>query len=186
MQALLTLDGAVLIWIQENLRADWLTPLIQFITHLGGLGKIWIVLSLILLCFKRTRTAGAAGLLGLFCSLIINNVILKNLFSRTRPYEVVDGLLLLGKQASDYSFPSGHTGSSFAVAVAVFRTIGKGKARWLLILFAAIMAFTRLYIGIHYPTDILGGLLTGILCGYAGAAMAVFLQRWYETQMKKA
>lgn len=180
MQALLTLDGAVLLWIQENLRADWLTPLMQFITHLGGLGKIWIAISLVLLCFKKTRQAGWAGLFGLLFSLLVNNLILKNLFTRTRPYEVVEGLLLLGERATDYSFPSGHTGSSFAVAIAIFHTLGKGKARWLLILLAAVMAFTRLYIGIHYPTDILGGMITGIICGFAGAALAAYMLKWYD------
>lgn len=179
MQALLTLDGNILLWIQENLRADWLTPIMQFITHLGGLGKIWIALSLILLCFKKTRWAGLAGIFGLIFSLLVNNIVLKNVFARTRPYEVVEGLVLLGKQATDFSFPSGHTGSSFAAAVAIFRTIGKGKMRWLLIVFAAVMAFTRLYIGIHYPTDILGGLITGILCGMAGAALVLAVRNWY-------
>lgn len=184
MQALLTLDGNILLWIQENLRADWLTPVMQFITHLGGLGRIWIALSLILLCFKKTRWAGLAGIFGLIFSLLVNNMILKNLFARTRPYEVVEGLILLGKQATDFSFPSGHTGSSFAAAVAIFRTIGKGKMRWLLIVFAAVMAFTRLYIGIHYPTDILGGLITGILCGMAGAALVSVIQNRYEKTEK--
>ncbi len=169
MQALLALDGNILLWIQENLRADWLTPVMLFITRLGGLGKIWIAISLVLLCFKKTRRAGIAGLLGLFLSLVVNNLLLKNLFARTRPYEIVEGLALIGKQASDFSFPSGHTGSAFAAATAIFITLKHGRLRWLLFVLAALMAFTRLYIGIHFPTDILGGLITGILCGVAVA-----------------
>lgn len=185
MQALLTLDGNILLWIQENLRAEWLTPVMQFITKLGGLGKIWIAISLVLLCFKKTRRAGAAGLLGLLFSLLVNNMILKNLFARTRPYEVVDGLILIGNRATDFSFPSGHTGSSFAAAVAIFKTLGKGRARWLLIVFAALMAFTRLYIGIHFPTDILGGLITGTLCGLAAAAVIKALGARYEVRSRQ-
>lgn len=184
MEALLTLDGNILLWIQENLRAEWLTPIIQFITHLGGLGKIWIAISLVLICFRKTRWAGIAGLLGLIFSLCINNIILKNLFARTRPYEVVEGLVLLGKKASDFSFPSGHTGSSFAAAAAMFTLLGKGKARWLLLVFAAFMAYTRLYIGIHYPTDIIGGLITGVFCGLAAAYTVKFIKNRFLTKCK--
>lgn len=169
MDTILALDGNLLLWIQENLRADWLTPVMQTITKLGSLGFIWILLSLGLLCFKKTRRAGVAGLMGLVFSLLLNNMLLKNVFARVRPYEVVEGLVLIGKQASDFSFPSGHSGSSFAAAVAIVRSLPKGRAKWLILAFAFLMAFTRLYIGIHYPTDVLCGSLTGTLCGFAAA-----------------
>lgn len=162
------MDGNLLLWIQENLRAEWLTPVMRTVTKLGNLGFIWILLCLVLFCFRKTRRAGAAGLLGLAFSLILNNWFLKNLFARTRPYEVIDGLVLLTKKASDFSFPSGHSGSSFAAAAAIVCSL-KGKTRWLAIAFAALMAFTRLYIGIHYPTDVICGSLTGALCGVFAA-----------------
>lgn len=185
IEFLLNLDGSILLWIQENLRADWLTPFMIAFTKLGGLGLIWIVTSLIFLCFKKTRWVGAAGLLALFFSLAVNNVCLKRLIARTRPYEVVEGLQLLTKKASDFSFPSGHTGSSFAAATAFFLTIGKGKARWIAIAAAALMAYTRLYIGIHYPTDILGGLITGCLCGYAAYRIICAVRtKWIQTAAK--
>ena len=119
IDTLLTIDGQILIWIQEHLRQAWLTPVMTGITKLGGLGLIWIVICLLLLCFKKTRWAGAAGLLGLIFSLLLNNLCLKRLVARTRPYEVVEGLKLLTAKATDFSFPSGHAGSSFAAATAI-------------------------------------------------------------------
>ncbi|MDO4321076.1 MAG: phosphatase PAP2 family protein [Lachnospiraceae bacterium] len=169
IETLLTLDGNILLWIQDNMRAAWLTPVMITITKLGGLGFIWILLSLILLCFKKTRWAGVAGIVGLLFSLFLNNWLLKNAFHRIRPYEVIDGLVLLTNKATDFSFPSGHSGSSFAAAVAIVRSLKGSRARWLALAFAFLMAFTRLYIGIHYPTDVLCGALTGTLCGLAAA-----------------
>ena len=119
IDTLLTIDGQILIWIQEHLRQAWLTPVMTGVTKLGGLGLIWIVICLLLLCFKKTRWAGAAGLLGLIFSLLLNNLCLKRLVARTRPYEVVEGLKLLTAKATDFSFPSGHAGSSFAAATAI-------------------------------------------------------------------
>lgn len=176
VEFLLNLDGSILLWIQENLRAEWLTPFMVWYTRLGGLGKLWILTSLIFLCFKRTRWAGITGLLALVLSLGINNIVLKRLVARTRPYEVVDGLILLTKKASDFSFPSGHTGSSFAAATAFVLALKKGRARWIAIAAAVLMAYTRLYIGIHYPTDILGGLVTGCLCGYAAYRIVEYVR----------
>lgn len=168
MEALIALDGNILLWIQEYLRADWLTPAVLGITKLGNVGFIWVVLSLLLLCFRKTRAAGAAGLLAVFFSLLVNNLWLKNMFSRIRPYEVVDGLVLLTRKATDFSFPSGHAGSSFAAAVAIFH-IRKDKIGIAALILAFLIAFSRLYIGIHYPTDVLTGMITGTLCGLAAS-----------------
>lgn len=167
INTLLTLDGNILLWIQDNLRNPLLTPVLITLTKLGGLGMIWILISLVLLCFRKTRWAGLAGLLGLVLSLLVNNVCLKHLFARTRPYEVVEGLQLLTAKASDYSFPSGHAGSSFAAAVAICCMQKEGRARWLLLVLAAVISFSRLYVGIHYPSDVICGALTGAFCGWA-------------------
>ena len=178
MEALFALDGAALIWIQEHLRTDWLTPVILTVTKLGNTGFIWIVLSLLLLCFKKTRMAGLAGIGSLLCSLLFTNIILKELIARPRPYTVLEDLVSLIGTAGGHSFPSGHTSSSFACAAAVCFMLKKTemKWRWLLLVFAALMGFTRLYVGVHYPTDVLGGAVLGVLYGYAGFHGALFLQ----------
>lgn len=169
IEQFLALDGAVLLWIQEYVRADWLTPAVKTVTKFGNLGFIWIVLCLGLLCFKKTRKAGAAGLLALVFSLILNNLLLKRLVARIRPYEVIAGLELLVKPATDFSFPSGHSASSFAAATAVVRTQKTSKWRFLFLIGAVCMALSRLYIGIHYPSDVICGSISGICCGYAAS-----------------
>ncbi len=169
IEQLLTLDGNILLWIQEHVRAEWLTPIVKVVTKLGSIGFIWIILCLFLLCFRKTRKAGVAGLLALVLSLLINNVILKRLVARTRPYEVIAGLELLTKKATDFSFPSGHSASSFATAAAVCSTQKGSRWRWLVLIGAVCMAFTRLYIGIHYPSDVICGAISGTLCGLAAA-----------------
>lgn len=161
---MLSIDGDILIFIQEHIRNSVCDPIFKGITHLGDAGIFWIVLTIILLCFKRTRKAGIYSACALIGSLVVNNLILKNLVDRTRPYEVVEGLKCIVSPAHDASFPSGHTGASFASAVAMCRQIPK-KFAILLIILAALIAFSRLYIGIHYPTDILGGLVTGVGLG---------------------
>lgn len=185
MDVIFSVDSAILLWIQDHLRLEAITPIMKVITKMGSLGMIWIFLSLALLCFKKTRPAGAAALLSLIFSLLLNNMILKNLFARVRPYEMIPQLELLVEKAKDWSFPSGHTGSSFAAATAIcFMLKGQEKTgwKWLVLAFAFLMAFTRLYIGIHYPSDILGGMATGTLCGWLAAKIACAIQRQCVTK----
>lgn len=186
MESLFALDGAALLWIQENLRTDWLTPVMLLITKLGNTGFIWIVLSLVMLCFRKTRLAGLAGIGSLLCSLLFTNIILKELVARPRPYTVLENLVSLIGTAGGYSFPSGHTSSSFACASAVCFMLKKTdlKWSWLLLVFAAVMGFTRLYVGVHYPTDILGGAVLGVFYGYAGFQGALFVEWLWMKLMK--
>ena len=92
MDTLLQLDGNILLWIQEHVRNDALTPVMKFITHLGDAGWIWIALTIMFLLVKKMRSTGVLMTCSLVGSLIVNNLILKNLVARTRPYEAVDGL----------------------------------------------------------------------------------------------
>ena len=121
-------DGQFLIWLQENVRSDVLTPIMKLITHLGDKGIFWILaLSLVLLFFKKTRPLGMMAGIALVFSVLINNVLIKPNVGRIRPYEVVDGLKLLIERQHDPSFPSGHSGASFAAAV-VFLVIALSMA----------------------------------------------------------
>lgn len=158
----LTLDADILLYIQDHIRNGFLDKIFPNITFLGNAGIFWIILTAVLLCFKKTRRAAICSALALIGSLILNNMILKPIINRTRPYEVIEGLILIGKKATDGSFPSGHTAASIASAVAMCRYL---KKRWSvpLIILALMISFSRLYIGIHYPSDVLVGLLDGIL-----------------------
>ena len=103
--------------------------------------------------------------LSLILDFVVVNVLLKNLVARARPYQALKGLLLLVEEATDYSFPSGHSGACFAVASVMFLCLPR-KVGVPAIGMAALIAFSRLYVGIHYPTDVLGGILIGCLTGW--------------------
>ncbi len=158
------MDGQILLFIQEHLRNAVCDVFFKSITHLGDAGIFWILLTVVLLCFRQTRKAGIYSACALVLSLIVNNIILKNLVGRIRPYELVEGLQCIVGPAHDASFPSGHTGASFASSVAIYRQIPKKFAVFFIVL-ASLIALSRLYVGIHYPTDVLGGLVTGIGIG---------------------
>lgn len=160
LQYLMTLEESILLWIQSNVRNEWLTPVFIFITKLGNGGFIWILGSILLLAPKKTRKIGVMAVAALICSVLIDNVMLKNAVARTRPYEVIEGLTSLVGVQKDFSFPSGHTGSSFAAAVVMFRGLPKKFGVPALIL-AFLIGFSRLYVGVHYPTDVLAGALIG-------------------------
>lgn len=154
-------DDQVLLFIQEYLRFPWLTPIMEFITSLGDGGFVWIVAAVALLCTKRYRKTGIAVAVALLIGYVTTSLVLKNLIMRVRPYEAVAGLTSLIGPVGESSFPSGHTTSSFAASL----TIRKGTSRLvgaLAILLAVLIALSRLYVGVHYPTDVLAGALVGL------------------------
>lgn len=169
---MIAMEADILLWIQNNIRNDVLTPIFKFVTTLGNAGMIWIVLSVGLLIPKKTRRVGVLALVSLSFSALIDNVILKNVVARTRPYDVIEGLTSLVGSQKDYSFPSGHTGSAFAAAVVMFRGLPK-KYGIPILVFACLMGLSRLYVGVHYPSDVLGGVLIG-----TGIAL---LTHWFGT-----
>lgn len=162
-----TIDGAILLWIQQFLRVAVLTPLVELYTTLGDKGMIWIAASFILLCFRPTRRAGLLALFAMLLGLICNNLILKNLVARPRPYLTVAGLLPLLPPPDPNSFPSGHTCAAFACAAVWLRTLPWAWMRGLAVVLAALMGLSRLYVGVHYPSDVLVGGCVGFLCGLA-------------------
>jgi Membrane-associated phospholipid phosphatase len=152
------LDGQILLWIQDNLRNSILTPIFKFITHLGDVGIVWIALTVLCLVFIKYRKVGCLAAFSLIGSVLINNLILKNLIARVRPYEAVAGLNRIIEAQSDHSFPSGHTGASFAAAVIFFIYLPKRFGIPALVL-AVLISFSRLYVGVHYVTDVIAGAL---------------------------
>lgn len=168
---LLNLDGNILLFIQNNIRNPIFTPIFQLITTLADGGMIWILLTLLMLCIPKTRKVGYMATVALIGSLLINNIFLKNVVARTRPYEMIEELICLVRKPRDYSFPSGHTTTSFAAAWVMFRQLPKRFGVPTLVL-AILIALSRLYVGVHYPSDVLFGALDGIAIGY-GAEMFV-------------
>lgn len=165
MEGILNLEREVLLFFQEMVRNPVLNPVLILITTLGNGAVIWVVISLGLLIPHRMRRTGATCLLALLVSLLINNLLLKNLVGRVRPYDLLEGLKpLIGRQW-DPSFPSGHTGSSFAAAWVLYRELPKRYGVPALIL-AGLIGISRLYVGVHYPTDVLFGVISGIGSGW--------------------
>lgn len=156
-------EASIILWIQENLRGP-LDGLWVFITHLGDEGYLWIALGIILLFFKKTRPIGFTVLLSLLINFIIVNVTLKDLIARPRPFVVNENIVTLISKPSAYrSFPSGHTSGSFSAMFALYRWLPKKIGIPALIL-ASLIALSRLYVGVHYPTDLLGGVIIGFIC----------------------
>ncbi len=158
------MEAEILLWIQEYLRMPGLDAVMQGITHLGDFGIFWILMAVLLLLYAGTRRAGLTVAAGMLASFVINNLMLKNLVGRTRPYEVINGLTLLVDKAFDLSFPSGHSATSFVAAVILWGTLPRRYGIGALAL-ATLISFSRLYVGIHYPTDVLCGAVSGILLG---------------------
>lgn len=151
----------------QGIHTPLLDTVLVFITKLGDNGLIWILLAAALLLFKRTRKYGLVMAAALVADLVLCNLVLKNLVARVRPYDMNTAVILLVERLHDYSFPSGHTAAAFT-AVAALWFAGQKSFSLIVLILAVLIAFSRLYLYVHYPTDVLGGVVIGILCGYLG------------------
>lgn len=161
--ALLELEFSILYFIQ-GLHTPFLDRFMTAVTSLGDKGWFFIVLGIILFCFKRTRKMGAAVLLSLAAGGLIGNVVLKNLVMRDRPCWIDESVRLLIQNPKDFSFPSGHTLASFETAVSIFLYNRKWGVP--VIVLASVIALSRLYLFVHFPTDVLSGMALGIFIGW--------------------
>lgn len=165
LQFLLELDKNILLFIQEHLRFDWLTPIMKMITTLGDTGLIWIVIAAVLLCVKKYRGTGITMAVALLIGYVIANLILKNLIGRIRPYDAVDAIQALVGPMHDWSFPSGHSTSSIAASLVIYKRMPKYAGIPALIL-GILICLSRLYLGVHYPTDVLVGVFIGTVSAF--------------------
>ena len=175
---------AVLDWLQAHLRCDFLDAVMPWISRICDHGEIWILLAAVLLLLQKHRWTGMSLSFALILDLICCNIVLKPLVGRVRPFLVNTAVELLTAPPADASFPSGHTAASFA---AVFALRASGSPLWKpALVLAAGIAFSRLYLYVHWPTDVLGGILVGAAAGWAGARLADALPRRRERLGRRA
>lgn len=151
----------ILDFIKEHLSCDFLDFLMPIITKLGDGGVFWISVAVVLLITKKYRKVGAMMGVALVLGLIFGNGVLKNVVGRIRPYDLNENMkdMLLIEALSDKSFPSGHTLASFESAVVLL--INDKRLGIPAIVLASLIAFSRLYLYVHYPTDVLASIILG-------------------------
>lgn len=177
MEVINTLDGQILLWIQNVLRNPVMDKLVTFYTKLGDHGMLFIATALLLMIIPSTRKIGVRAALGLAIGSLITCVFLKPFFMRPRPYLTVEGLTALVDMSSDpNSFPSGHTTAAFGTCLPVLLSVKDGRIKIAMLLIAVLMGLSRLYVGVHNPTDVLAGALIGAV----GAALSMKLVRFLE------
>lgn len=161
-------DGAVMTFVQQHLHSPISDAFFLFVTHLGEGGAVWLLLGFGLCAFKKTRLCGVCVLISLALTFLTGELLLKSLAARPRPCDDYPAVALLLPHPGGYSFPSSHASSSFAAAVSLFLRFRKPGIAALLL--AALIAFSRVLLFVHYPTDVLAGAALGTLL-----ALLVFL-----------
>ena len=165
LDTILQLDGQLLVAIQ-GLHTTWLDPIVSVYTKLGDAGLLWIALSLAMLFHKPTRRAGMLSLAAMLLGLLATNITIKPLLERPRPW--LDWPIVpLVTEKDPNSFPSGHTCAAFAAGLSWARTLPWRWGRIAAVIAAVCMGLSRLYVGVHYPTDVLAGAVIGALCAWA-------------------
>ena len=166
-----SIEIQILKFVQETFSCDFLDAIFKFVSYIGNKGAIWIVCALILCIFKKTRKAGIISAISLIFCLTIGNMTLKPLIGRMRPYEFDTSLKVISPLLKDASFPSGHTMAAFAFCHSTAKIYKKYRIP--LYALAVFMGLSRIYLCMHFPTDVIFGAFFGIL-------FAIASQKIYE------
>lgn len=149
--------------IQNYFSGNFMDNIMSKISSLGNAGLIWIILTIILLLFKRTRKYGYTCGLSLIIMLFTGNIFIKNIICRLRPFQIREYVNLIINTPSDSSYPSGHTYASFAFATALLCCNKKLGIPAMVL--ACLISFSRLYLYVHFPTDVIASIILGITTG---------------------
>ncbi|MEY8001308.1 phosphatase PAP2 family protein [Clostridium sp. Mt-5] len=155
-------DVFIMLFINKYLRNKYLDIFMCIMTKLGNMGAVWIAIAIYSLMDKQYRYEGKVVLSTLIISTIIGEGVLKNLIKRSRPFDAEKNVKLLITKPISYSFPSGHALSSFAVAGVL--SVYFAKYELIFIGLAFFIAISRIYLCVHYTTDVIGGIAIGLIC----------------------
>ena len=174
-QLAVSFDLPILEWIQVNMQNGFLDFIMPIITIFGDAGIFWIAWSVLLILFPRTRKIGLGMGFALMMGLVLCNMTLKPLVARVRPYdfqlsEFQKVIPLLIEAQHDFSFPSGHTIASFEAAVVLLKNSKKMGIPAMIL--AVLIAFSRMYLYVHYPTDVIASIILGTILAFIGDAIA--------------
>ena len=159
----------------SKLRTKRLNKIMVGATTIGNSGLVWFVLAIALLPFQKYRTSGIAIIIAIIVSWLCGEVTIKNIVGRVRPCHKVSEDQLLIKNPPHYSFPSGHTAASFASVTALYLS-GERRIGLIALVISCLIAVSRLYLYVHYPTDVLGGIIFGCLSGWLGYHIVKFAE----------
>ncbi len=165
----------------QKIHSPILDQFMLFLTKISHAGIVWIVFIILLMINKKTRQAGYVAFLAMIINFVLCNVIIKPWVARIRPYEINTAVQLLVEKMHDYSFPSGHTTAGFATATALLLMKQKKLTIFAFIL-ATLIAFSRLYLYVHFPTDVLGGMILGAICGGLGYGLYLLIGKMKRKQ----
>lgn len=177
------IDFAILHWIHNNLQCNFLDFIIPKITALGSSGAIWIVVAIAFLISKKYRKYGIILAIGLIMSLLIGNLLLKSLVARPSPCWIESNFPLLVSNPTDYSFPSGHTLASTISAVII--TYADKKFGIIAIILATLIAFSRLYLFVHFPSDVFAAIILGVIIGLFAIFVFNFVTHIIKRKLNK-
>lgn len=183
--AITSWDLSVLLYIQNNIRSDFWTPFWQFISFLGNGGWFGIALCVILLFPQKTRHAGFTALIAILFTFIMGEGVIKHLVNRPRPYEASAEIIPLMAKLTSSSFPSGHTANAFAYSLTLGHYLPR-KASIPLVILACLTGFSRIYLGMHYTTDVLAGCLLGMVVSFLTVRAAEKIRSRRENKAEKA
>ena len=171
----ISFDLPILDWIQANLQSGFMDKFMPFITIFGDAGIFWMVWAGVLLIFRKTRKIGIGMFIAMILGLLVCNITLKPLVARIRPYDLQleefgITINLLSGAMHDFSFPSGHTIASFEAAVVLLKNSKKMGIPAMVL--AVLISFSRLYLYVHYPTDVIASIILGTIFALIGDAVA--------------
>ena len=176
----MAIDWTILHFIQEHIVSPTLNPVMVGVSQAGNKALIWVLAGLFLLTRKKYRKQGIILLLALLAGQVVSNLLVKNLVQRSRPCWIDPTVRLLIEVPKDYSFPSGH--SMFSAIGASLLTWTDRRLGFLAIPLAGLIVFSRLYLYVHFPTDVLAGVVVGLSIAFA----AIYLARKYGKKRPQA